>query len=355
MDNNHLEFILDSIPGFVSWIDRDLNYLGVNKQLIEFFKLKEDDFIGKKLGSVSPGNNEQIIEHAKNLFDSNIETTQCEICYTKDSKTFWNLLTIKKYNDDRNALLVSIDITSLKETELKLKDEEASAIHNGRLVAVGEMVGTITHEINNPLAVITINNGVLEKLVSKKEIDIEKIKSLVKINDSSLDKVQKIIKSVKNLVRDGESDDFEEVLFSEVLDDVVLFISKKCSSSNFDFSIINKTEGITLNCNPVQISQTLIILLNNAIDAIEELKSPWIRLEIEVVSNELSISVIDSGQGIPEEISSKMFNSFYTTKKQGKGTGIGLGLAQKIIKSHRGEIKIDKDYSNTKFSFTIPL
>ena len=65
----------------------------------------------------------------------------------------------------------------------------------------------------------------------------------------------------KNLVRDGSHDEFIEYSLDEILGDVLLFISKKCTSKNIDFSVVKPKDDISIICNPVQISQTLIILL----------------------------------------------------------------------------------------------
>lgn len=348
------EFILNSIPGFVTWIDRDLNYLGVNDELLRFFSLEKKDFIGKKLGTVTSGNNERLIEYAEKLFAGNEDKIQCEIHYEKEEEDFWNLLTLKKINDGENALLISIDITEFKRAEMKLKEEQANAFHNARLVTMGEMIGTITHEINNPLAVLSLNNSALEKVMGREPLDTSKIHKLIELNEKSFTKINSIIASVRNLVRDGSHDEHQEIEVQAILDDITLFITKKCQSNDIEFTIENKFEANSLKCNPTQISQALIVLLNNSIDAIEGQKNKWIKLVVESVQESVLFSVIDSGPGIPAEIQRKIFNSFFTTKKMGKGTGIGLGLAKKVATAHQGEIKIDNDSSTTKFDLILP-
>lgn len=352
--NDQLETIINSIPGFVSWVDKDLIYLGVNKNLSGFFDLKQSDFIGKKLGSVTPGEDELLVKQAQNLFKSDKENAQVETSFEYDGKTFWSLLTMRKYNNGANALLVSIDITKLKKTQIKIKNEETSAVQAGRLASVGEMMATITHEINNPLAVINSSNSIIQRQLENDQVDIERLRKIVKMNETAMVTIEKIIKSVKNLVRDGANDKPEDTYLFDILDDVLIFISKKCQDNHIVLNLDKPMNDIKLNCVPVQITQVLLILLNNAIDAVEKYEDKWIKLKVDKRPDDIIISVIDSGPGVEPKIAKKMFDSFYTTKKSGKGTGIGLGLARKIAKTHGGSLKLDKDFEFTKFDLIIP-
>ena len=142
--------------------------------------MKRDDFIGKKLGSVTEDNNERLVAYAKELSASNQEKIPCEIDYKKENKTYWNLLTLKKFNQGETALLISLDITEFKEA--------------------------------------------LENVISKDPINKEKIKTLIDFNHKSFEKIDSIIKSVRNLVRDGSQDEMVQVPVKSILSDIALFI-----------------------------------------------------------------------------------------------------------------------------------
>ncbi len=111
---------------------------------------------------------------------------------------------------------------------------------------------------------------------------------------------------------------------------------------------------ISIECNPTEISQVLINLVQNARDAISGSESPWIKIEM-TYGDELVIKVIDSGAGVPPEIEEKLFVPFYTTKEIGKGTGLGLSIIKGIVERHNGEIGLDKNCPNTCFRFRIPV
>ena len=104
------------------------------------------------------------------------------------------------------------------------------------------------------------------------------------------------------------------------------------------------------------ISQVLINLIKNSCDAISNLDERWISVECLVEdSSNLIIKVIDSGNGIPDEMASKILLPYFTTKEVGKGTGLGLSLSRNIIEGHQGTLEIDMKAVNTTFIIKLPI
>lgn len=95
--------------------------------------------------------------------------------------------------------------------------------------------------------------------------------------------------------------------------------------------------------------------LNNSHDAVKSLKEKWIHIEANVSDQYVHLSVIDSGTGIPDEVSDKIFRPFFTTKNIGEGTGLGLSISQGIIRSHGGTLQYDGNSPNTKFVISLPI
>src|SRR4030095_2093409 len=83
---------------------------------------------------------------------------------------------------------------------------------------------------------------------------------------------------------------------------------------------------------------------------------PAVSVSTRKVDNKIEIKVTDKGMGIPEEISDKIFQPFFTTKPTGQGTGLGLSLAYDIVKAHGGEIKVQtREREGTEFTIQLPL
>lgn len=102
-----------------------------------------------------------------------------------------------------------------------------------------------------------------------------------------------------------------------------------------------------------QIMQVLINLMNNSRDAIRHMDEKWIRLEIKELDNIIEFRVIDSGTGIDKEIVPKIFDSYFTTKPKGEGTGIGLGVCLEIARLHGGSLKYELYEGHTSFVFRV--
>lgn len=347
--------IIDAMPGFVSWVDSDLNYLGVNNHLCEFFDAKPSDFIGKRLGTVHSSEDDALFSIAEKLFKSSEDFISVEIQYIHNGVNYWNFVNLKKYNHGEAAVIVSVDISNLKQAEEQLTQEQKKAEASAKLAAFGEMSAGIAHEINNPLAIIKGAVHRLNKLKEKGQLSDDKFEELVEKTYYGIDRVTKIISGMKNLSRDGQNDAFEIIKFSEIIDDSLVLLSKKCEVNNIELLISDYKADLKLYCQRVQISQVLVILINNSIDAIKKQKTKWIKIEIYRTETHLLLSIIDSGGGIDSDVTEDIFKPFFTTKKVGKGTGLGLSLASKIIKSHQGEFSLDTQNPHTKFDIIIPL
>ncbi|RYZ66100.1 MAG: HAMP domain-containing histidine kinase, partial [Proteobacteria bacterium] len=116
---------------------------------------------------------------------------------------------------------------------------------------------------------------------------------------------------------------------------------------------------VNLICRPTELSQVLLNLLNNAFDAVEEAEANqsqrWVQVAVRVEGEWVSLTVTDSGTGIPETVASRMLEPFYTTKELGKGTGLGLSISKGIVETHGGQLYYDRSNPNTSFVVELKL
>ena len=119
-------------------------------------------------------------------------------------------------------------------------------------------------------------------------------------------------------------------------------------------SLLNLSRDIKGNGHPILLSQVILNLVNNAAMAIEKLDDKWIKVECQYLEKCFSISITDSGIGIPRTVAKEIFSPFFTTKEKGKGTGLGLSLAKQIMENHEGSISLNEDSINTQFILKIP-
>ncbi len=120
--NEQLQTVLDAVPGTISWIDSDLMYLGVNRSLAKVFNLKQEDFVGKRLGF--KGSSPEFVNFVKEFFISEKKQTFKEINATTNGKNYTHLIIGQKYGNNKAAVFIGIDVTKIKEAEEAIKRSE---------------------------------------------------------------------------------------------------------------------------------------------------------------------------------------------------------------------------------------
>jgi C4-dicarboxylate-specific signal transduction histidine kinase len=139
----------------------------------------------------------------------------------------------------------------------------------------------------------------------------------------------------------------------ELIRGIVLLGSDRIVQSGITFDL-KVASDIRVICYPSYISQVLINLLNNAIDALENAEVKLIQVEAFATDKWIEIHIKDSGPGVDADIESKIFDSFFTTKKYGKGTGLGLSISKGLVETHEGMLKYQRTGNMTDFTVFLP-
>lgn len=239
-------------------------------------------------------------------------------------------------------------------TELKLQQaqQELEMVQMSKLAELGELSSIITHEINNPLQAIAASAEMIEiQSVNPKNID--KIPVLANNILNATDKILDIIKSTKNLVRNDSQDLLESVNLVDIIKNAeVLFLDKLCKN-NIQYKV-SIPENVIIECKPGQIQQVILNTVSNSIFAIKDKDVKWIELKYTASEKYHIFSMIDSGLGLSPDIQEKIKNRFFSTKKNGEGSGLGLSICRKILSKHNGEFYYNPNCVNTCFEFKIP-
>ena len=127
-----------------------------------------------------------------------------------------------------------------------------------------------------------------------------------------------------------------------------------CQKSGLTLDFVPGDPSINIRMQYLSLSQVLVNLLSNGLDAVKGIQKAWLALRIEVEADWLYIKIVDSGSGVPEHVKAHLFENYFTTKELGQGTGIGLPLSLEIVKRHGGDLYLDQMAENTTFVVKLP-
>jgi C4-dicarboxylate-specific signal transduction histidine kinase len=139
-----------------------------------------------------------------------------------------------------------------------------------------------------------------------------------------------------------------------VIESTLAFCRARMEARKVELRVRNVSSEAWVLARESQLAQILLNLLNNALDAVENLDERWVEVSVEAKDGSYLIAVRDSGQGIAPPIRVKMFEPFFTTKPIGKGTGLGLSISRGIANSHGGSLSYDETSARTRFVLRIP-
>ncbi len=244
----------------------------------------------------------------------------------------------------------------LQESRQLLLERNQGMVAASKMAALGEMAAGIAHEVNNPLAVLRV----LAEQAAEELNELEKpphnaIAALEQIS-SHTQRIGGIIDGLRSFSRDSSGDPMKPIEVSAAALSVLDFCQKRFESNGVELKVEGQEVKSRTRCQPAQIGQVVLNLLGNAFDAaLMSSRSPkWVRLKIAELSEEVEVTVEDSGDGVPLAVRGKIFQPFFTTKEVGKGTGLGLSISQGIIAQHGGRLFLDETATQTRFVIRLP-
>jgi two-component system NtrC family sensor kinase len=235
-----------------------------------------------------------------------------------------------------------------------LRDVHRHIINTEKLASMGQMAAGVAHELNNPLSTILLYTHILgKKLADRDDLDHD-----LKLVAEESERCKKIVGNLLDFARQSrvhiDSVDVDE-LVRQAVDGAACTLEP---GNGHEVCLeVDVTPGLQADLDRDQITQVLVNLIKNGVEAMEG-RSGVVRVSAAETpeQNRLHIAVSDEGGGIPQSARDKVFQPFFTTKSIGKGTGLGLPISYGIVKMHQGTIWFDSEVGQgTTFHIELPL
>ena len=331
-DLDLLQIVLDAIPDFVALKNKKLQYTAVNEAFCRFVFMGKEDVIGKTDLDLFPKdmaeeNRKQSLRalRAYEPLEREIKTE------TPEGHRIWHMIEMPLTDGDgkvTGVLWSGRDVTQIKDLQSKI-------VQFQKMEGMGPLAAGIAHELNTPLGIIIGYAQLLKEDASEGSsvhAGLEVIENQGKV-------CRKIVGDLLRFSRQTESQ-MTELDINQCIEEVVSVVEHIFHSDR-----INIKRDYAQGLPPIEgdndkLKQAFLNLLSNAHDAIGTDGEISISTRFDSENDEVAISFVDNGIGIPPDILDRIFDPFFTTKAVDKGTGLGLSVTFGIIQEHEGRLEV---------------
>ena len=358
--------ILDNAAEAIITIDSQGNIETFNAAAEQLFGYRAEEVLGKSVRILIPEENlenyrllltGQLVSNDSKSNGESARAFEIDIL-TKSARRVPVSIKISKTLIDGSTLYTAlvVDISERLAREKERQEHIAEMAHAGRLSIMGEMAAGIAHELNQPLAAMSLY---LQASLRRCDPEADTCKDIIKAVNSSIEQVERaseIIRKMRSFAHREtfhlEQADLNNIIRKSV--DLVL-ISQQNISPRPELEL--EPSSLVVNVDVLQIEQVMINLIRNAFDAMqdiaEEQRSLLIKSEIDD-KGYVRVSVYDAGEGVSRENVDRIFDTYFTTKAD--GLGMGLSICRSIIEEHNGVLWYrEREEGGSQFCFILPL
>ncbi len=272
-----------------------------------------------------------------------------------------------QWTDGRLAqMLIATDITARQQADEQAARQAEKAEVTSRLVTMGEMASSVAHELNQPLTAIANYCSGMVSRVKAATIGPSDLIAALEKTARQAERAGQIIHRIRAFVKRSEPQR-QAAHAHDIVEDAVELASIELRRRNVTLHTYVAQRLPAMMVDPILIEQVVLNLIKNAAEAIDAAMMPSARrhIELRVVPRHtaeeggvIEFSVTDMGPGMKNEVITRLYEAFFSTKRE--GLGIGLSLCRSIVESHRGRIRAQNLYNGNaivgcRFTFTVPL
>lgn len=258
----------------------------------------------------------------------------------KTGELYWESAVISPLRDaaGRTTHFVAIkqDITEAKLAELEDGQQREQIVHLSRVATLSELSSSLAHELNQPLAIILTNAQAAQRLLAQQPPDLAEARDILTDIVSEDQRAAEVIRRLRSLLKDGKTS-LQPLDVNETVETVLQLMRSDLTRQSVTVQPSLANNLPCISGDHIQLQQVLLNLILNACDAMAG-KPPENRhliLATARCNSAVRVSISDTGCGLPQDVS-RVFEPFYTTKKQ--GLGLGLSICASIVQAHKGRL-----------------
>jgi PAS domain S-box-containing protein len=248
----------------------------------------------------------------------------------------------------------AIEITERKRAEEALRQAQAELAHVSRVTTMGELTASLAHEVNQPIAAAITNANTCLRWLTRDHPDLEEARAAAMSIVKDGTRAAEIISRIRLVFKKG-APERELVDVNDVIRGMIVLLRGEATKNRVSFRTELTADLSKVIGDRVQLQQVVMNLIVNSIDAMkdgDEKREVVIKSQRDK-SEDILVSVSDTGIGLPPHREDQIFNAFFTTKPH--GIGMGLRICRSIVESHGGRLwAADNSPQGASFCFTIP-
>jgi C4-dicarboxylate-specific signal transduction histidine kinase len=254
------------------------------------------------------------------------------------------------------AVISHSNITERRKAELELGRQRNELAHFSRVSMLGQLSGSLAHELNQPLTAIRSNAQAALRFLSAGNFARDEIREILRDIVEAENRASEVIQGLRLLLKKGEIRQ-EKLDLNAVVLGALRLLRSDILSAHIDLTVQLEPGLPAITADRVQLEQVLLNLVMNGCDAMAGVAASQRRLIVataRVADDEIRVRVIDRGPGIPPDDLERVFEPFYSTKSD--GLGLGLAISSQIIAAHRGRLFAKNERGGgASFCFTLPV
>ncbi len=346
----------------IALVDADGKIMKANPALQQMLGYSQQEIIGVSLVDITEASQRATTrDNVYSLLQGQRGSYQLQKRYARrDGSCLWvkvcaSVIPVVDREGPRIAVIVE-DVTAQKMAEDALATTQADLARVSRLTTMGELVASIAHEVNQPLAAIVTNSHAALRWLEREEPDYQEVVAALQRVHRDAAHAGNVITRIRGFLK-KEGLKRETVDVPWMIDALVQMLRRPLSEAAVQVDVQVPGGLPHLLADQVQLQQVMLNLLVNAIDAMRHQDSRARHILVEVRHDPacgVLFSVGDSGPGVPAEKAAEIFEPFYSTKSD--GLGMGLAISRSIVENHGGRLWLDASgKEGSCFAFCIPV